>query len=75
MKNSLTLKSVKTQLAVYGVTIRKTGFDSELIVKIGGSPKSEGYFTNDLNDALSTGLLMATHASYANASKAFPVNV
>ena len=57
MNNKLTLKSVRTQLASYNVTITKR--DSEYKVRIKGSPRDHGYYTNDLKDALDTGLLMA----------------
>lgn len=55
----LTLKTVREELAKVGITIRKTGFGSEMVVRIKGSPSGHGYFTEWLDDALSTGLQMS----------------
>jgi len=58
-KNKLTLNSVRVELATVGVTIRKIGYGDEIRVRIKNSPVGYGYFTNDLVDALLTGLDMA----------------
>ena len=61
----LTLKFVRAELALVGVTIRKTlacEIDPEYCVRLKGSKAGEGYFTNDLQDALSTGNLIAERA-------------
>ncbi len=58
MKNKLTLKQVRATLAPLGVTIRKTGYGDEILVRIKGSPAGHGYFTTELDDALDTGLAM-----------------
>jgi hypothetical protein len=58
MKNKLALKSVRAKLAEVDITIRKTVY-GEYLVRIKGSPKGEGYYTTDLEDAYNTGELMA----------------
>jgi len=53
MKNKLTLKAVRAELSPLNVVITKK--DGEYKVRLKGSKPGEGYFTNDLQDALLTG--------------------
>lgn len=53
-----TLAQAKVFLSPLGITIRKTVY-GEYLVRIKGSPNGEGYFTDDLADAVGTGQLMA----------------
>jgi hypothetical protein len=59
MENKLTFKRVKQELSLFGITICRTGYGKELKVRIKNSPVGHGYFTTELDDALSTGLHMA----------------
>ena len=58
----LTLKDVKARLRPLGVTCNRTGWDRELRVALAGARGGEGYHTDDLADALDTGLHMAAEA-------------
>ncbi len=61
---SLTLKAVKAELAMVGISLSKQ--DSEYRVAFKGTKRndtySEAYFTSDLADAWKTGLIMAVKA-------------
>lgn len=58
MSNMATLKSAKAQLAPLGVTLAKL-YGNEYRVRLKGAPAGEGYFTDDLDDAIATGKEMA----------------
>jgi hypothetical protein len=58
MKAKLTQKTVRATLAPLGVTLSKN-CHAEYVVRLKNAPRGEGYFTNDLTDALETGKLMA----------------
>ena len=58
MSQKLTLKAVRTDLALVGITIRKNSY-GEYAVRIKGSKAGQGYFTPFLDDALQTGKLIA----------------
>jgi hypothetical protein len=47
------LVEVRAHLAKLGMTIKKTGFD-DYVVRFKGAPPDEGYFTDDLDDAMAT---------------------
>lgn len=53
----LTIAEVRKQLAVVGISIRRE--DGEYRVNFRGGKESTAYYTNDLRDALGTGLRMA----------------
>lgn len=55
--SKLTIAKVRAALALNGATIRKA--DGEYCVRVKGSPVGHGSFTNDLTDALHTGIDMA----------------
>lgn len=54
-----TLKQAKAELKDLGLTLKKTEFD-EYRVSFGNVERS-AYYTNDLDDAVETGLVMAQH--------------
>lgn len=54
------LEFAKAKLAAHGYLIKKTGFDNEYRVYPKGTKDPElGYFTDDLDDAIATGIAMA----------------
>lgn len=55
----LRFADVKADLEAVGVTIGRTQEPGEFKVRLRGSPRGEGYFTFDLEDARGTGLDMA----------------
>lgn len=58
---TLTLRSVRKELMIYKVRIRKT-VDGEYRVSVKGQGEDSAYYTNDLYDALQTGKDMAARA-------------
>ena len=56
-KPFFSFKGARTVLYSYGITISLN--DGEYKVRVKGSPKSHGYFTDDIDDAVKTGILMA----------------
>ena len=62
-----TFKTVRAELALLGISVKKTGYGNELLVRIKGSPKGEGSFCDgdDMQgvywDAMATGKAMARH--------------
>jgi hypothetical protein len=68
MKNKLTFSQVQKLLAEKGCTISNTGYE-EYKVRVKGSPKGQGYFATDLEDALATGLVMAENKTSGSASQ------
>jgi hypothetical protein len=52
-----TIKQAKAKLSAYGISLVKR--DGELRVRIIGSPLDHGYFTDDVEDAVSTGIAMS----------------
>jgi len=56
MTTRLTIKSVRAALPS-GITL--TVKDGEYLVRIKGSPRGHGYYTNDLQDALFTAKFIA----------------
>jgi hypothetical protein len=64
VKTQLTIKSVQAEFKSLGLTLSKTVY-GEFKVRLKDSPKGEGYFTDDLNDAYSTGLAMSHSHSIA----------
>jgi hypothetical protein len=58
MNAPLSFGLVKRELAARGVTVQRTGHDDEVVVRLRGSPRGWGYFTDDLADALGTGVAM-----------------
>lgn len=57
----LTLKNVKAELRKYNVVIEKR--DDEYRVNVARGAESTAYYTNDLSDALGTGIAMGTHVT------------
>jgi hypothetical protein len=51
-----TLKQARQQLAAFGCTLSK--HDGEYKVRIKGSKRGMGYYTDDIDDAVKTGELM-----------------
>jgi hypothetical protein len=63
---SITLKSMKItdpkkQLKEVGVTLKRNEYDG-FEVRLSGAPKSQIYFTTDLQDAVDTGYAIAQEA-------------
>lgn len=58
----LTIVEVRKQLAAIGITLLRTS-EGEFEVKRRGELSGNGYFTNDLADALSTGLAIAARSN------------
>lgn len=58
----MTLKLAKQRLAAVGCTISKR--DGEYCVRFAGAKPGDGsgYFTNDINDAVSTGVMQSSIA-------------
>jgi hypothetical protein len=56
---SKAFRHAKDILAMYGITIQKTGFDDYRVYPIGNRDPEFGYFTDDLDDAIATGIDMA----------------
>jgi hypothetical protein len=65
--HKLTLAKVRSELSALGLTVRKTGYGNEILVRIKGSPAGHGCFcdghdmTASLHDALASGKQMARH--------------
>lgn len=55
---TLTLAQVRQRLRIAGYTCTREQWGDEYRVRRIGSAPGEGYFTNDLQDALDTGLAM-----------------
>jgi len=64
MTKQLTIAGVKAELKPLGVTMRRSGVPGELLVRVKGTAPGEGYFTDDLEDALATGKAMASHRTF-----------
>lgn len=58
-----TLTEVREALRAEGLTVTRTGHGQEVKVRVKGSPAGEGYFTDDMQDALDTGRDMARRAA------------
>lgn len=54
----MTIKQAKDELASLGISLRKTEF-GEFRVNFRGDPEGGAYYTNDLDDAVTTGYAMA----------------
>lgn len=62
-EESRAMTNARAQLAPYGMMIRKTGSDGEVRVYFKGERDPDaGYFTDDLDDAIRTGIAMAQQA-------------
>jgi hypothetical protein len=53
----LTLRAAQAEARLFGCTL--IHHDGEYKVRVKGSPVGEGYFTNDLDDALTTARIMS----------------
>lgn len=58
-KAGMTMAQARQILTPLGLVIKKTGYDNELRVSFKGATADEGYFTDDLDDAVGTGRAMA----------------
>jgi len=68
----MTMKAAKAGLAVMGMTIRKR--ESEYRVNFKGGAEATAYYTDDLGDALGTGLLMAVNTNKRHCWRCGDVN-
>lgn len=55
------ITDARKQLKEVGVTLKKNEYD-EFEVRLSGAPKSQIYFTDDLQDAVDTGYAIAQEA-------------
>ena len=63
-KPGMTMVKARKILTPLGLVIQKTDWDNELRVSFRGATEDEGYYTDDLDDAVHTGVAMAeSHAS------------
>ena len=58
------LKVAKVILKQYDMTIIHNEYD-EYVVNMRGGKEATAYYTNDIGDAVATGVLMAAHRSTA----------
>lgn len=68
----MTYSEARRQAATLGVSINRTGYDKEMIVRVKGSPADHGYFTDDPQDALDTAKAMvAKHVDETSHYRAY----
>lgn len=62
-RRRLTFRAVQQELAQHRVTIFRTAVPGEFRVRLTDAPPRTGYYTEDLGDALRTGLAMRAEAN------------
>lgn len=55
------IRDANAILKPIGVTLKATGYDGELRVNLIGGREATAYYTDDLNDAVQTGVVMSKH--------------